>query len=111
MATRSSNGTEGPTQLPDHVVEELWADEHCRRALEVLRDRERPVIVADLAAAVLAAERDGAPATVDDEAVQALRTELYERHIPKLTATGIVAYDSLKGTVELRRPDVLPSHD
>jgi hypothetical protein len=107
MATRSSNGREEPAQLPDDVVEELLADDHCRRALELLRDQDGPMIVADLAAAVLTAERGGAPEAVTDTAVEDLRTELYEEHIPRLTATGIVTYDSLKGTVELERPDVV----
>jgi hypothetical protein len=111
MATRSSNGTERPTQLPDYVVADLLAHDRCRRALEILRERDDPVIVADLAAAVLAAERDQPPASVDQEAVEELRKELYEEHIPRLTATGIVTYNSLKGTVELQRPDLLSGAD
>jgi hypothetical protein len=107
MATRSSNGTDEPTSLPDHVVEGLLDDDHCRLALEILDDSSDPMIVEDLAAAILAREWDTTAVAVDEDDVQALRTELYEEHIPRLTAVGVVSYDSMLGTVELRRADIL----
>jgi hypothetical protein len=33
--------------------------------------------------------------------------ELYTEHIPKLTATGVVTYDSMKGAVELAQPGIV----
>ena len=100
--------TERDGPLPPDVVADLLADERRRRALEILDRRDRPVVVGDLARAVLATERNVPEAEAPDDEVDAVRAELYRDHLPKLTATGVVAYDSMVGTVELRRPDVLP---
>ena len=106
MATRSSNSGEG-TGLPAGVVDDLLADESRRIALEILADRAEPVVVERLAAAVVAAREDCPPSEVSRNRRDAMREELFTEHIPKLTATGVVTYDSMVGTVELTRPAVV----
>ncbi|MFB6222422.1 MAG: hypothetical protein ABEH86_01950 [Haloarcula sp.] len=108
MATTGSSSDHDNHGLPDHVIEDLLSDEHRRRALSILAARGEPLIVDDLAAAVLAAERDIEPAEVPEADRAALRNELFTEHLPKLTATGIVSYDSMVGTVELQRREALP---
>ena len=109
MATTSSNGDRNGRGLPEEVVDDLLSDDTRRRALSILADRDEPVVVADLAAAVLAAERDIEPAAVSDTDRDELTEELFTEHLPKLTATDIVSYDSMVGTVELQRHDAVPT--
>ncbi|MDT3434715.1 hypothetical protein [Haloarcula sp. 1CSR25-25] len=109
MATTSSSGDRTGQRLPEEVVDDLLSDDTRRRALSILADRDEPVVVTDLAAAVLAAERDIEPAAVPDTDRTALTEELFTEHLPKLMATGIVAYDSMVGTVEIQRPDAVPT--
>jgi len=99
------DGSGGAGRLPDEVVEELLADEACRRVLSCLAERGEPTAVEDLARAVAAHERDVDAETVDRETVTAYRDDLFQRHLPKLTPTGVVAYDSLVGTVALDTAD------
>jgi len=93
--------------LPAGVVEELLADETRRLALETLAERGEPMVVESLARAVLAKQHDCLASDVSADACEALREELFTDHIPKLTATGILEYDSMLGTVELRRPTIV----
>ncbi|WP_424003966.1 DUF7344 domain-containing protein [Haloarcula salina] len=106
MATTS---TSGAFDLPDAVVSDLLDDEHRRRALSILAARGEPMVVDDLAAAILAAERNVEPDAVPDTDRRALADELYTEHLPKLTATAVVSYDSVVGRVELRRPEAIPT--
>jgi DNA-binding transcriptional ArsR family regulator len=108
MATTHSLGRSGQG-LPDTVVDDLLSDETRRRALSILADRGEPMVVNELAAAVLAAERDVEPTAVPDTDRDDLTEELFTEHLPKLTATDVVAYDSMVGTVEIQRPGVVPN--
>lgn len=49
-------------------------------------------------AADLAGSADGETAVPTDR--RAARVDIYQRHLPRLTETGVVAFDSLLGTVE-----------
>jgi DNA-binding transcriptional ArsR family regulator len=109
MATTSSNGDRTEQELPEEVVADLLSDDTRRRALSILADRGEPVVVADLAAAVLAAQRDVEPAAVPDTDRDELTEELFTEHLPKLTATDVVTYDSMVGTVEIQRLDAVPT--
>ncbi|MDS0222679.1 hypothetical protein NDI54_15135 [Haloarcula sp. S1AR25-5A] len=108
MATTHSPDHSGHG-LPKAVIEDLLSDDTRRRALSILAERGEPMVVGDLAAAVLAAERDIEPAAVPDTDREELTEELFTEHLPKLTATGVVAYDSMVGTVEIQRRDAVPS--
>ncbi|EMA21873.1 DUF7344 domain-containing protein [Haloarcula marismortui] len=109
MATTSSNGDRTGHGLPEEVVADLLSNDTRRRALSILADRDEPVVVSDLAAAVLAVERDIEPAAVPDTARDELTEELFTEHLPKLTATDTVTYDSMIGTVEIQRYDAVPT--
>ncbi|WP_254271461.1 DUF7344 domain-containing protein [Haloarcula marina] len=104
MATRSTDTR--PDELPESVVADLLATESRRAALSVLYDRGSPMVVEDLATAIVARERRVPESAVPAADRDAMREELYTEHIPKLTATGVVEYDSMVGTVELARRDV-----
>jgi hypothetical protein len=92
-------------ELPEEVVEELLEDRDCRRVLSCLADVEGPVAVKDLARAVAASESGVAESAVDEETVSSYRDALFQRQLPKLTPTGVVAYNSLLGTVALDTTD------
>ena len=109
MATTSSSGDPSGQGLPEEVVDDLLSDDTRRRALSILADRGEPVVVTELAVAILAAERDIEPAAVPDTARDELTEELFTKHLPKLTATGVVAYDSMVGTVEIQRHGAVPT--
>jgi len=105
MATGTPSGRS--TELPDPVVADLLGDETRRRALELLVERDEALAVGDLAAEILADRRDADPAEIPKRDRRALRDELFETHLPKLTATGVVDYDSMVGTVELETESIL----
>jgi len=107
MATQNAESDLGGS-LPPAVVEELLADETRRRALAIIRARDEPVVVEDLAAAVVAAREGCSVSAVPPAEREQMAQELFSDHIPKLTATGVLAYDSMLGAVELRRPDIAP---
>lgn len=100
--------TEGDGQgdrLPDDVVADLVADERCRRVLACLADADDPLPVEDVARRVLAGERDVDPQAVDEATVRETREALFRDQIPRLTATSLVTYDSMLGTLELATVD------
>jgi hypothetical protein len=99
MATSNTGATGDDAEtLPAAVIEDLLACEHRRTLLSVLHERDGPVPIGDLA-------RELAPGSdadrVSDSDRRAARTEIYQAHLPKLTATGVVHFDSLLGEVEL----------
>jgi hypothetical protein len=102
MATRSSNTDDG-TGLPTTVVDDLLAVENRRRALSILDRRDEPMVVERLATAVVADREDCPESDVARADRDAMCEELYTEHLPKLTATSVVEYDSMLGTVELAR--------
>ena len=87
--------------LPAAVIEELVASPRRRALLAELRDRGEAVPVDDLAARLVDSDRPSR------EERRAARTEIYQEHLPKLTPTGVVAFDSLLGTVEFLGDDAL----
>jgi hypothetical protein len=93
-------GGEGD-RLPAAVIEELVASPRRRALLCLLIDRGESVPVDDVA--VHLAETD----SPSREERRALRTEVYQEHLPKLTATGVIAFDSLLGTVTYQGGDAL----
>ncbi|WP_235853493.1 DUF7344 domain-containing protein [Halosimplex salinum] len=91
--------------LPESVVADLRASERRCHALECLDSRDDPLPVSDLARAVAARERDEPRAEIPDDVVDTVRRDLFQRHLPKLTATEVVRYDSQVGTVALSTDD------
>jgi DNA-binding transcriptional ArsR family regulator len=106
MATRRSD-TDGEIGLPTPVVEDLLSDATRRTALSLLAEAGEPMPVGTLAAEVVAAQGGDTPDEVDAADREAMREELFTEHIPKLTATGVVTYDSMLGAVELAREGIV----
>ncbi len=98
MAADSQNGETWQTDLPGSVVEDILDSKRRRLMLACLADADGAMVVDDIAAAVCA--REGVDST-DHEMQEAVERDIYERHLPKLTATGVVEYDSMLGAVEL----------
>lgn len=99
MATHSADSAVGggANRLPAGVVEDLLADETCRTLLQHLRERDTPVPVDDLAAVLVAARTGG---SCSPRQRRRARAEIFQEWLPKLTATEVVHFDSLLGTVE-----------
>jgi len=107
MVTQNADTDRGG-DLPAAVADDILADGDRRRALTVLAARDEPMVVEDLAAAIVG-ERENCPASaVTAQDRKAMTEELFTEHIPKLMETTVVAYDSMLGTVELRRRDIAP---
>ena len=101
MATNSLNKSTDEGELPSAVVEDILDSERRRVMLSTLADRGGAMVVDDLAAAVRAAEEGETREVVERDACQEIRTDIYERHLPKLMATGVVEYDSMREAVHL----------
>jgi len=105
--------TDRTERLPADAVADLLASDCRRRALSVLANAQEPIAVTDLARRVAALEGHTEPSDVADADStdvdtgkrDRLRREIYQRHLPKLTATEVVTYDSLVETVELATDD------
>ena len=108
MAVDSHDIPEGDQRLPPAVVEDIQSSPRCERFLDALADSGGEMPIRDAARAVCARERGVDADSVPADDCNAVYEDIYERHLPKLTATGIVRFDSLTDSVELRRPDVLP---
>jgi hypothetical protein len=96
----------GPGTVPDEVLADLLDSERRCRLLEQLSAASEAAVVEDLAAAVCAAEEGCSPTEVSETRRRAVQNELFEEHIPKLVATGIVRYDSMVGRLWLEEPGV-----
>lgn len=101
MVPSDTGGASRERRLPDDVVADLLGADRRRNALQVLSREETAMSVDDLAAVVCARERETTPEAIEREERQEVRDEFFQRHLPKLTATNVVQYDSVLGTVEL----------
>jgi len=99
MATDGTQATDG--RLPGRVIEDLLGVERRRLLLACLATQGDGMVVEDLADHVRAREVGIDPEAVDAEQRRAVRDEIFQRHLPKLTATGVVEYDSMLGTLTL----------
>jgi hypothetical protein len=107
MAVDSRNGRVGGSDLPGEVVADILSADRRRVMLRVLAEAEESVIVEDLAAAVAAREGETDLGSVDPETRRAVRDGIYDRHLPKLLATGVVEFDSMRCAVRLVDESVL----
>jgi uncharacterized membrane protein len=89
------------------MTEPLSADEifdllsHRRRRtmLEILHDADEPLALADVAREIAAVEYEVSPEMIPDGEIEQIYLSLYHRHLGKLTAHGVVAFDSVRKTV------------
>lgn len=89
-----------PWRLPDRVLDELLSVPRCRHVLAVLASHGS-VNVHDLARHVAARERHADPDGVSAGAAMAVYDDLYDRHLPRLTETGVVEFDPQLATLAL----------
>jgi len=112
MATHSTNGGAGlhsrggRTRLPPTVIDDILDSSRRRELLTCLIADEDPIAVTDLATELAETDAFARP-DGSTPARQTVRTELYQDHLPKLTATGVVEFDSVLGTVEFTGPQSL----
>lgn len=92
--------------IPDEVLTELLGSRRRCHVLAELGASGGEALVEDLVAAVGADEEGCAPPDVDDRTLGEIREDVFERHIPKLTATGVVEYDSMLDRLRLEMPEV-----
>jgi len=92
-------------RLPSSAVADLLESRRRRRAIACLAESQGPIPVSDLARFVVADEQGTSPRDVPFDAVEDAREDLFQHHLPKLVATGVVSYNSLVGTVELASED------
>lgn len=100
--------TERPTDcpgVPERVTEDLLASRRRCLVVTALAAAGGEAVVDDLTRALLAAEQSVDQAG-SDRGGQTLERELFEQHLPKLTATGLVEYDSMLDTVRLTEPEL-----
>lgn len=102
----NSSGYHRPQDLPPAVIEDVVAEPRRRAILRHLAAESDPVALPDLASAVAAGDETEGSGAVSAERRRQVCTELFQDHLPKLTATGIVDFDSLRGTVALRDAEI-----
>lgn len=90
---------ESVRQLTD--ASRLLSSQRRLYALLCLREADRPVTLAELAADVTAQEREINRESLSHGSVQAAYLSLYHTHIPKLSESGVVEYDRESSTVRL----------
>jgi hypothetical protein len=101
MATESHDRfTMGP-QLPGEVIEDILSADRRRTMLSCLSDNGGEMAITDLAACVCARERGVTEGSLGQRDREELYDDLYDEHLPKLTATGVVEFDSLRDSVRL----------
>lgn len=91
--------------IPEPVIADLLDSRRRCLLLDQLAATGGEAVVGDLAVAVRAAETGRAPEEVGAEERQELREELFECHLPKFTATGVIEYDSMLDTIRLVAPE------
>lgn len=93
----SSLNSPGPRDVPEAVRSDLFASDRRCRLLRALATAGGEASVCDLATRIQTAE------SVDD--TDAVRYDLYDRHLSKLVATGVVEYDSTLDKLKLLDAD------
>lgn len=105
MATESRNSVVRGVGLPSDVVEDILSAPRRRTMLECLSAAEGGLTMDDLVVCVRDREGDATAKR------RRIRENLYDEHLPKLTATGVVTYDSMRERVELATPAIVDHID
>jgi hypothetical protein len=101
--TGNGDGIDAPESvgLPESVVENLLASRRRRMLLDKLDRADGPVSLDALAATIAAREAGVEPDAVSRDRRRETVEEIYQTDLPKLTATAVVEFDSMVGTLEL----------
>jgi len=89
----------GTVTLTESERYRLLSEKRRRVALGVLAERTTPVGIDELAAEIVSRESD----SEDSEHVERVATLLHHNHLPKLSDSGIIDYDSSANVVETCR--------
>lgn len=86
--------------VPSSVaVPENLSNERRQLALAILRSRDQPLALADLAKDIVRSRNPDTEADLDPESVRRLRLTLYHTHVPMLEDAGLVAFNPSERTV------------
>ena len=107
MATDSHDSFAAGIDLPGDVVEDILDSQRRRTMLSCLDDHGGTLTVDRLASCVCAREQGIRMEGVTDRDRQTAYDDIYDNQLPKLTATGVVGFDSLHDSVELVRGDLI----
>ena len=102
----SSGESADHSTVPEEVVADLLDSRRRCHLLAQLAASDGEALVEDLVAAVGAAEQNCGPSELDESTLGEVREEVFERHVPKLTAIGVVEYDSMLDRLQLETPEV-----
>lgn len=97
-SNKQPNGNRRTGQLTDSERHELLANERRRNVLAVLDCETTPVTLETIAGQV--AGREVTPATSDVDDLRSERVSLHHVHLPKMTALGVLEYDSTTRRIE-----------
>lgn len=92
--------------VPEEVLADLLDSRRRCHLLAALAESDGEALVEDLVAAVGATEENCAPSELAESTLSEVRTEVFERHVPRLTAIGVVEYDSMLNRLRLETPEV-----
>lgn len=80
---------------------EALAHARRRQTLRILDATESPMALDDLALKLTIREQEAPASTVNQDQTRRCSIALYHRHLPKLAAAGMVAFDTEQQTVAL----------
>lgn len=86
----------------------LLSDQRRRSVGSLLSERDSPIALRQLAAAVASREGGADTGEVSPETADAIATTLHHVHLPKLAAAGVIDYDAEANTVTSTRTQGLP---
>lgn len=81
---------------------DLLSNSRRRYVLSLLRERDEPIALNELSRDLAAWENDVEPDALTNQQIKRVYVSLYQTHIPKLDEAGVVSFDQMSGTVELK---------
>lgn len=101
MATTETrgHGDANPTELSKDELFHLLSNQRRRDTLQYLDDNNAPVNMRDIAEWIAAKENDTEISQLRSEERQRVYVALYQLHLPKLDARGVIEYNQSRGIV------------
>ncbi|APX96229.1 DUF7344 domain-containing protein [Natronorubrum daqingense] len=103
-AEGDDSGGEDETSLEPDDIYHILQTQRRRDVLRYLRRSDEPVVLSDLAEQVAAWEHETTVANLHSDQRQRVYISLYQSHLPKLDARGIIDYDKDRGTIRTNPP-------
>ncbi|AUX10086.1 hypothetical protein AArcSl_2465 [Halalkaliarchaeum desulfuricum] len=95
-----TNANDEETLTPD-AVHQLLSNRRRRDVLQYLEDIDSTTTIGDLAVQIAAWEHDVSVTEVTSEQRKRVYISLYQTHLPKLAASGVIDYDRDRGRIAL----------